>query len=229
MARLARVVVPGLPHHVTQRGNRRQPVFFGADDYRSYLRVLRDQSQRWGLEVWAYCLMTNHVHLIVVPQTAQSLVRTLSETHRRYTRRINFREDWRGYLWQGRFASYPLDERHLLAAVRYVERNPVRAGMVLRAEDYPWSSARAHVNAVYDELLHPCFLSDQIRDWAAFLTAPDDQACSKRLERHARTGRPYGEKDFLDRLERQLGRCLRPRKRGPKPARETLAPTVAGV
>ena len=110
MARLARVVAPGLPHHVTQRGNRRQPAFFCEDDYRAYLQELRVQSKRWGLQVWAYCLMTNHVHLIVVPETETSLARGLGEAHRHYTRRVHFREGWRGYLWQGRFASVPLDE-----------------------------------------------------------------------------------------------------------------------
>ena len=144
MVRLARITLPEIPYHVTQRGNRRQPVFFRNDDYRMYLRLLREQSERWGLRVWAYCLMTNHVHLLVVPETEQSLIRGLAETHRRYTCYVNFRKGWRGYLWQGRFASGPLDEGHLVAAMRYVERNPVEAGMVQTAMEYPWSSARAH-------------------------------------------------------------------------------------
>lgn len=139
MARLARIAAPGIPYHVTQRGNRRQPVFFQEDDYRAYLQELWRQSERFGLRIWAYCLMTNHVHLIAVPDHEQSLARGLGETHRRYTRRVNFREGWRGYLWQGRFGSVPLDELHLIAAMRYVERNPVTAGLVSRAEDYPWS------------------------------------------------------------------------------------------
>ena len=138
MARLARLVVPGYPYHVTQRGNRRQPVFFGPEDYQHYLQVLREQSGRWGLQVWAYCLMTNHVHLMVVPETTESLRRGLGDTHRRYTRAINFREGWRGFLWQGRFASVLLDEPYVYAAVRYVERNPVAARLVERPEDYPW-------------------------------------------------------------------------------------------
>ena len=217
MARLARITVPGIPHHVTQRGNRRQPVFFGEDDYRAYLQELHIQGQRFGLAVWAYCLMTNHVHLIVVPQTEQSLARGLGETHRRYTRRVNFREGWRGYLWQGRFASVPLDEPHLIAAIRYVERNPVAAGLVRRAEDYPWSSARAHVTRAPDALLSACFLTETMADWAAFLATPDEPAPARRLERHLRTGRPLGSAAFIEQIERRLGRSVRPKKRGPPP------------
>ena len=141
MARLARVVVPGLPHHVTQRGNRRQQTFFGDQDYQAYKDLAATFAAKAGVAVWAYCLMPNHVHLILVPETREGLHQALGETHRRYTRRINFREGWRGYLWQGRFASFPLDEAHLHAAGRYVELNPLRAGLVEKAEDWPWSSA----------------------------------------------------------------------------------------
>ena len=118
MARLARVVAPGLPHHVTQRGNRRQETFFCEADYEDYIRLMSEWCSRWDVDVWAYCLMPNHVHMIVVPQSEEGLRRAIGEAHRRYTRRINFREGWRGHLWQGRLASYPLDERYLLAATR---------------------------------------------------------------------------------------------------------------
>ena len=115
MARLARVVVEGLPHHVTQRGNRRQRVFFDDTDFAAYRALLAEGCASAGVEVWAYCLMPNHVHLILVPGEAGALRAALAEAHRRYSRRINFREGWRGYLWQGRFASAPMDEDHLLA------------------------------------------------------------------------------------------------------------------
>jgi putative transposase len=118
MARLARIAVPELPSHVTQRGNRRQPVFLQEEDHRTYLAFLHEESARWRLRVWAYCLMTTHVHLIVWPEAEKSPSRAVAETHRRYTRHINFREGWRGYLWQGRFGSVPLDETHLIAAMR---------------------------------------------------------------------------------------------------------------
>ena len=132
MARLARLVIPGLPHHVTQRGNRRQPTFFNNGDYAAYLELMADWCREEGVEIWSYCLMPNHVHLIAVPKTADGLRRAIGEAHRRYTRRVNFREQWRGYLWQGRFASFLVDEPHLLAAARYVELNPVRAKLVER-------------------------------------------------------------------------------------------------
>ena len=129
MPRIARTVIPGVPHHVTQCGNNRQDVFFVNDDHRVYLSFLREQAARFGLRVLGYCLMTNHVHLIAVPETPEGLRRAMGEAHRRYTRRVNFREGWRGHLWQGRFGSSPMDERHTVAALRYVERNPVRAGL----------------------------------------------------------------------------------------------------
>ena len=125
MARLARVVVPGYPHHVTQRGNRRLPTFFSPEDYRAYVEFLAKHAAAEGLAIWAWCLMPNHVHLIAVPETEEALAGAIGEAHRQYTRRINFREGWRGHLWQERFFSCVLDGPHALAAARYVERNPV--------------------------------------------------------------------------------------------------------
>ena len=217
MARLARIAVPGLPYHITQRGNRRQPVFFSEENYRTYLHLLQEQRLRWGLRIWAYCLMTNHVHLIVVPDSEQGLARGLGETHQRYTRYINFREGWRGYLWQGRFASVPLDEPHLMAAMRYVERNPVEAGVVQRAEDYPWSSAQAHVIGRPHPLLSPHPLEETIRDWRTFLATAEKAQTTRRLEQQLRTGRPQGQPAFLDQLERTLGRPVRKQRPGRRP------------
>src|SRR5277367_1716111 len=145
MARLARVVAAGIPHHVTQRGNRGQSVFFEDGDYRAYMALLAEGCANAGVAVWGYCLMPNHIHLIMVPHDEAGLREALGETHRRYTRRVNFREGWRGHLWQGRFASVPMDEPHLLACARYVELNPVRARLAGRAEDWPWSSVHAHL------------------------------------------------------------------------------------
>lgn len=145
MARLARIVVPGVVHHVTQRGNRRQQVFFGNDDYAEYRALIAQSCLASGVAVWGYCLMPNHVHLIMVPGDEGGLRAALADAHRRYARRVNFREGWRGDLWQGRFASVPIDEAHLLACARYVELNPVRAGLAAKAQDWPWSSAAAHL------------------------------------------------------------------------------------
>jgi len=217
MARLARVVAAGLPHHVTQRGNRRQKVFFGDDDYAAYLALLAEGCRAAGTAVWAYCLMPNHVHLILAPRDEDGLRAALGEAHRRYTRHVNFRAGWRGYLWQGRFASFPMDERHLLACARYVELNPVRAKLVRRARDWRWSSARAHLAGADDTLVSARPLLDLVPDWADFLrTAPDDDDYAA-IRGAERTGRPLGSAAFVARLEKRLGRTLARQKPGPKP------------
>ena len=215
MPRLARVTVPGLPHHVTQRGNRRQRVFFSEEDRQLYLRLLREQSRRYGVAFWAYCLMDNHVHVIAVPERPESLARVFGEAHRCYTTLVNQREGWTGYLWQGRFASFPLDEAHGYAAIRYVERNPVEAGLVTRAEDYHWSSARSHVHKAHDPLLTPLRLAEEHGDWAGYLRTPAD-AVGLEIERHTRTGRPLGPPAFVERLEQLLGRRLQKQPAGRK-------------
>ena len=145
MTRIARIVAPDIPHHVVQRGVRRMDVFFSDDDREQYLSFLSEAASEHASEFLAWCLMSNHVHFVVVPHDVGSLAAVFGEAHRRYTRMVNFREGWRGHLWQERFHSYPLDESHLLAAGRYVEMNPVRAGLVLKPEDWSWSSARYHV------------------------------------------------------------------------------------
>jgi putative transposase len=220
MARLARVVVAGIPHHVTQRGNRRQATFFGDEDYAAYRMLLAEWCPRCGVEIWAYCLMPNHVHLIVVPETEDGLRRGLGEAHRRYTRRINFREGWRGHLWQGRFASFPMDNRYLMRAARYVELTPVRAKLCRAPWRWPWSSAAAHVAGQDDVLVRVKPLLARTGDWRKFLSEGLDMEEAELFRRHERTGRPLGENAFLERVEKALGRILRPNKRGPKPKQD---------
>ena len=217
MARLARVVVEGVAHHVTQRGNRRQQVFFSDDDYRTYRALLADGCRAAGVEVWAYCLMPNHVHLILVPSSQDGLRAALGEAHRRYTRHVNFREGWRGYLWQGRFASVAMDGDHLLAAARYVELNPVRARLAAAPEQWPWSSASAHLAGRDDDLVKAGPLLEQVPDWREFLGHGLSEAEHKAIRSGERTGRPLGGPDFVAGLERRLGRVLSRRKPGPKP------------
>jgi putative transposase len=225
MARLARVVAAGLPHHVTQRGNRRQPVFFGDDDYEAYKALLAEGCRAAGVAVWAYCLMPNHVHLILVPRDADGLRAALGEAHRRYTRHVNFREGWRGYLWQGRFASFPMDEPHLLACARYVELNPVRAKLARRARDWRWSSARAHLGGRDDGLATVRPLLDLVPDWPALLAEGLSPAEHTAIQSSERTGRPLGAPKFIARLEKRLGRSLARGKPGPKPKAEPVATT----
>lgn len=214
MSRIARVVIPGCPHHIIQRGNRRLKVFFSEDDKELYLELIRRHALKCRLAIWAYCLMDNHVHMVMVPREKDSLARVLGEAHRKYTSFINIRKNWKGYLWQGRFISYPMDSGHLFAAIRYIERNPVRARIVASAELYKWSSAPAHVLKAGDSILSPCPLTDEIKDWANYLGQKDDQAEVKELISHQRTGRPLGDTAFVKKIEALTGRILSPQKRG---------------
>lgn len=217
MARLARVVVPDAPHHVTQRGNRRQQVFFGDDDYFAYHDELAASCRAAGVIVLGYCLMPNHVHLILQPSDTDGLRAALAEAHRRYSRRVNFREGWRGYLWQGRFASAPMDEPHLSACARYVELNPVRARLVGAVQDWPWSSARAHLEGRDDGLVSVAPMLDRFADWREFLDRGLDEDDHRALQAAERTGRPLGSTEFVAELEARLGRVLAPQKPGRKP------------
>jgi putative transposase len=221
MARLARIVVPGVAHHVMQRGNRRQPVFFSDDDYAAYRALVTDACAAKDVRCLAWCLMPNHVHLILVPSDPDGLRAALAEAHRRYSRGINAAHDWTGYLWQGRFASYPMDDAHLLAAIRYVELNPVKAKLVAQPEDWRWSSAAAHVKGKADGLTDLAGTAGLHRNWRAmlrhWLEAGDVSAAEEAtIEARIRTGRPLGDEDFVERLEATTGRRLKPRKRGPK-------------
>ena len=170
------------------------------------------------MEVWAYCLMTNHVHLLVVGHRPDSLASAIGRTHMRFARWTNRRQGWSGHLWANRFFSTPLDEHHLWQAVRYVELNPVRAGIVERAEDYPWSSARAHCFGTDDALLADSRpFPGPIAHWSSWLAQGLDPEAIAELRQNTATGRPTGSPEFTSRLEQQLGRLLRPAKRGRKP------------
>ncbi len=217
MARLARVVVPGYPHHITQRGNRRQQTFFSDEDYEEYISLMADWCSRLGVRIWFYCLMPNHVHLIAAPESEDGLRRAIGEAHRRYTRRINFREGWRGHLWQGRFASFVMDNKYLLSAVRYVAMNPVKAGLVRRPEDYRWSSTSAYLHGKEDLLTKVFGLNEMVDDWPEFFSQGVDSVFAEKMHKHEQTGRPLGSQSFIAGLEKILDRILRPKKAGRKP------------
>ena len=220
MPRLARVIAPGFPHHVTQRGNRRQETFFNQDDYQAYVDLLAEQCRLNKVQLWGWCLMPNHVHLILVPLRAEGLRLALGKTHLHYSRRVNFRQGWRGHLWQGRFASFPMEEAHLWQAARYIDLNPVRAGLVERPEEWPWSSARSRILGATDPLLSPhCPIlgTRETRDWSAFLTSGLAPETRDLFQCHERTGRPLGSATFIGQLEKILGRELALKKAGRKP------------
>ncbi len=217
MPRVARIVVPGYPHHVTQRGNRRQRIFFDVADYQAYLCLISQMRVTAGVDVWAYCLMPNHVHLVVVPQRKQSLAKLFGVAHHRHARRINSAQGWQGHLWQERYHSSVLDETHLLAAVRYIELNPVRAGLCTRAEDWRWSSVHAHLQEAHDNLVNTEPMRERISDWRDYLSEDDDSDILDSLRVHTRTGRPAGDEQFVDKLEALTGQKLRLRRPGPEP------------
>ena len=216
MARIPRLVIPDQPHHVTQRGNRRGQTFFEEDDYALYKYWLREAAQKAQANIWCYCLMPNHVHIIITPSDEDGLRRTFAETHRRYTGYINARMRVTGHLWQGRFGSAVMDEEHLANAVRYVSLNPVRARLVERAKDWPWSSVNAHLSGRDDELVTVAPVLERYGDFAAFLDQEENAAAFKRLRQSETTGRPLGSDPWIERLEKLTARQLKPKKRGPK-------------
>ncbi|MGA9583600.1 MAG: transposase [Allosphingosinicella sp.] len=186
MPRPARLVLPGIPHHVTSRGARKEPTFFSDADYARYVALLRHGCAKAGTAIWAWCLMPNHVHLLLVPSRADGLAAALGPAHRRYGWEINQRQAWCGAFWQGRFGSVPMDEPHLHIAFRYVELNPVRARLATRPEDWRWSSARGHLGLAADPLADLAPARDRIDDWRAFLDQgldPEDHAALRAAER----------------------------------------------
>jgi putative transposase len=218
MPRQARTVFAGLPHHVTQRGNRRGDVFFSDDDRRTYLVWLLEYCQKHQVEILAYCLMSNHVHLVAVPAQADGLQNVLKPLHMRYAQRINRARGWKGHLWQGRFFSSALDDAYTWAAVRYVERNPVRAAMVKRAQDYPWSSAPAHCAGAFSELLDasPRWSKQfaAVANWSAWLAEGDEEQELQIVRRNVDKGLPCGSEKFVAELGEQAGRVLAYRAQG---------------
>jgi len=218
MARLARVVVPDYPHHVTQRGNGRSRTFFGDRDYELYRDRLAENCRNAGVEVWAWCLMPNHVHLILVPSDPDGLRHALARVHRSYAGIIQARRKRSGHFWQGRFGAVAMDEQHLAAALRYVALNPVRARLVKRAQDWPWSSTRAHVRGKDDGVTALKPIRDRFPSFAELLASEPEADLFDRLRTAESIGRPLGDDRFFTRLQRLTGRVLKPGKRGPKSA-----------
>jgi putative transposase len=217
MARIARVVLAETSHHVTQRGVDRQSVFFSDVDRRVYLELLQHSARQFRMRLLGYCLMSNHVHWIVIPSQPDSLAKAFGDAHGRYAHYANALRNRSGHFWQNRFFSCALETSHLWAALRYVERNPLRAGLVAAAEEWPWSSAAARTGSVS----WPDWLD--VGDWRATFTAEDWRSylgsaelteAELRLRINTYTGRPAGSAAFLARAEATLCRRLEPRKGG---------------
>jgi len=236
MPRRPRFVVPGVPHHVTQRGNNRQDVFFSEQDRIRYLQILSEHSLRQDVRILGWCLMSNHVHLVAIPGAPESLALALGQAHSQYSLEQNRSQGCVGHLWQGRFYSCPLEPSHLLSAMRYVELNPVRAGMTANAWDWRWSSARAHCSPeVRDELLdwEWCRWIEEVRlgvwnysDWKATLLAAEPTEDVDRMRRATNIGKPLGSDEFVRDLEAKAGRRLHVWARGRPPAKKVATATA---
>ncbi len=213
MPRVARVVFPGIPHHITQRGNRREEVFFTEEDRLAYLAWLKEYTRKHRVQVLAYCLMTNHSHLIMVPERQEGLHNVLKPLHMRYAQRVNRNRGWTGHVWQGRYFSAPLDEAYTWAAIHYVERNPVRARMVARAEEYQWSSAAVHCGLTADPVLTKEMqwikIIAEVPNWSDWLAEQDEPEKLKVLRRNIDKGLPCGSEAFVEHLSKKAGRSLR--------------------
>ena len=214
VSRIARIVLEGIPYHITQRGNGRQRVFLDAGDYGLYLDLLRLQAEQSGLSIWAYCLMPNHVHLIGVPLKPGALAASVGRLHAAYAQHFNLRNRASGHVWQARYFSCPIAGAHLWRALAYVERNPLRAALVDYAENYKWSSAPARLGLAVDRVgldLSTWRQEYTSERWRGVLrSSVDEEHFGQRLQEAARRGRPLGDEKFVEELERRTGRRLRP-------------------
>jgi putative transposase len=219
MGRLARVVATDIPHHLTQRGNGRRFILDCDADRGVYLNLLREDVELYRVSVIGYCLMSNHVHLIVVPRTVDGLALALKRTHGRYASYWNAVHQSSGHVWQGRYYSCPLDQPHLWEALRYTELNPLRAGLVSEAEAWPWSSAPSHCGkkAADNWLALEMWRSHwTVPSWQTYLTAGETESNLATIRQRTHTGRPLGNAEFVYSLEKIAQRRLAPQKRGPR-------------
>lgn len=215
MPRIARVCAVNYPHHITQRGNNRGDVFFDDEDKAFYLKTLSGYGKKWGLDIWAYCLMTNHVHILVTPEQEESLARGIGGTNLVYTQYINRKYKRSGRLWQNRFYSTMIEkEPYLWAVIRYIELNPVKAKLVKKAQAYTWSSAKAHIMGFRDDILSGDWLDEKEREEYKDFMAEDDKEVDTLIRKATSTGRPLGTERFIKKLEKALDRGLLPKKAG---------------
>jgi putative transposase len=218
MARIARAVVVNFPHHITQRGNFKQKIVECVEDFLYYLDLLKSRSEIYGMKIWAYCIMENHVHFVAVPMEKDSFARTLHSVQRKYAMYFNAKKNRKGHLWEERFFSCALSDEHLYSAIRYVENNPVRAGLVKEPHHYRWSSAMAHIYKIHEPILSTnCPVLTRIDDWAQYLSQKDDEK-TLLIRKSTLTGRPLGDESFVKSVEKLLGRQLRVLPRGRPPS-----------
>jgi len=216
MPRIARIIAENYPYHITQRGNNRFNVFFDDEDRQTYLKLLGEYSQKYNVKIWAYCLMSNHIHLLAVPETETALARGIGLTNLMYTQYLNRKLNQSGRIWQNRFFSCVIEsDQYLWAVARYIERNPLKAGLVTSVETYRWSSAKTHISGIDDPLLdaYPWLSTHELIAYAEFIREEDEET-DNAIRRATRTGRPFGTDHFIDQLEYRLNKPLRPGKPG---------------
>ena len=218
MARIARIVATGYPYHIAQRGNNKQAVFLDNADRKTYLELIKRHSVKYQLDILAYCLMTNHVHFIVIPNAEKALAKTFNFAHMRYSQYFNKKMGMCGHLWQGRFYSCVMDEKYVYACARYIERNPVRAKIVKNPLNYKWSSARIHCGMEKNDELGVKKLFNYVgnnpKEWSSFIVKVDKDEDVTAIRGHTLKGAPIGEEKFIKKLENKLGRILKLRPRG---------------
>ena len=217
MPRIARIIAPGYPHHITQRGNNRSSVFFDDEDRQTYLKLLTSYSRLHALQILAYCLMDNHVHLLAVPETEIALARGIGLTNQVYTQYLNHKLNQSGRIWQNRFFSCVVEnEQYLWAVARYIELNPLKAGLAEHAEEYRWSSAKAHLTVAEDTVLGSAstWLDPSEKNAYSKFVLTENEEMDAKIRQSTRTGRPFGSENFIDMLEFQLKQVLRPKKAG---------------
>ncbi len=216
MPRIARIIAPGYPHHITQRGNNKMTVFFDDEDRQTYLSILANYVKKYSIQIWAYCLMDNHIHLLVVPETETALARGIGLTNQVYTQYLNRKLSQSGRIWQNRFFSCIVENtEYLWTVARYIESNPLEAGLTLQAQTYRWSSANAHLEGAHDCLLHePSWLEPTEQNAYGVFCRAENKDQENAIRKATRTGRPFGSEQFVDRLELQFDRSLKAKRVG---------------
>jgi len=220
MARQARIVLTNNFHHIYQRADNGAPLFFEKEDYATYLNIIQEQADNYGLKIYSYCLLPTQIHLLIKPQEKENLARGIGETNRQYTRHINEKYKLEGNLFQNRFFSYVVDEQHALRAARFIEILPLTARITDKAQNFLWSSARYRIKLMKHDFLQDFQNFHMAQNWEDYLSRPIEISEMETIQRHLQTGRPRGSNMFLDNIEQEIGRTVRPKKRGRKPKQQ---------
>ena len=223
MARQARIVIPHHFHHIAQRGIEGERIFFDKQDFQKYLNIIQEQSRAKEMEIFSYCFFPNQIHILCVPQDKKDLSSIIGETNRQYTKYINQKMERVGSLFQNRFFSYTMDEPSALRAARFIETLPVTRELTPKPQNYLWSSAKFRIKNISESFIKEFKNFHALQNWEEFLNRPMDQKELRAVQLHLQTGRPRGNDLFLDMVENEIGKSVRPKKRGRKPKAQNAA------